>query len=653
MDRGHSFASTGGTILHEEPPPRVTFGGERLYSTIVNSLGGIVWEADGSTFRFTFVSPQAERILGFSAKQWLEEPDFWRRHTHPDDVEWCTRFCLDTSATGRDHEFQYRMIAADGRVIWLHDIVTVKQQEDGTVRLSGFMLDITERKRTEAAVRASEARYRSLVAASAQVVWTTDRAGGMLETREWCALTGQSDEEARGWGWLDAVDAEDRERATQVVSHALTAKRGYGIEYQLRTRDRGFRHFSARAVPVLDDAAHIQEWVGAAADVTEHRNLQEQFTHSQKMEAIGQLAGGVAHDFNNLLTVITGCAEILLEDLPAESPSRELVQDMKRAGERAATLTRQLLTFSRKELLAPRVLDVNAIVSRSEKMLRRMLGEEIELITNLDPDLWPVMADAAQLDQMLHNLAMNACDAMAAGGRLVIETRNVELDKAWAQARLEARSGPHVLLVVSDTGTGMSDEVKRHLFEPFFTTKGAGHGMGLGLATVYGIVKQTGGVIEVESEPGMGTTVRAYLPVTTERASTGRSMPGLPTPTGDEVLLLVEDEDAVRSLTRRVLTRGGYHVIDAREGREAMFIAGEMPDHIDLLVTDVVMPEMGGVELARRLTALRPRLKVLFVSGYTDDAIIRHGVLGQRVSFLQKPFTNEGLLRSVRDVLDA
>jgi PAS domain S-box-containing protein len=638
--------------LREATPPE-TFGDERLYSTIVNSLGGIVWEADGSTFRFTFVSPQAERILGFPARQWLEEPDFWRHHIHPDDVEWCTRFCIDTSATGRDHEFQYRMIAADGRVVWLHDIVNVQQQEDGTIRLRGFMLDITERKRTEAAVRASAARYRSLVAASAQVVWTTDRAGGMLETREWCALTGQSDEGARAWGWLDAVQPEDRERAAQVVNHALTAKRGYGIEYRLRTRDRGFRHFSARAVPVLDESGQVQEWVGAAADVTEHRSLQEQYIHSQKMEAIGQLAGGVAHDFNNLLTVITGCAEILLEDLPAQSPSLELVQDMKRAGERAATLTRQLLAFSRKQLLAPRVLDVNAIVSRSEKMLRRLMGDDIELITRLDPDLWPVMADAAQLDQLLHNLAMNACDAMATGGRLVIETLNVELDKAWAQARSEARSGPHVLLTVSDTGIGMSAEVKRHLFEPFFTTKQLGRGAGLGLATVYGIVKQSGGVIEVDSEPGMGTTVRVYLPVTAERAPTGRSMPGLPRPSGSEVLLLVEDEDAVRSLTRRVLMRGGYNVIEAREGREAMFIAEQYPDNIDLLVTDVVMPEMGGVELARRLTALRPRLKVLFVSGYTDDAIIRHGVLGQHVSFLQKPFTTEGLLRSVREVLDS
>jgi two-component system cell cycle sensor histidine kinase/response regulator CckA len=643
----------GGPILREATAPDAMSGDERLYFTILNSLGAIIWEADGRTFRFTFVSPQAERILGFPTKQWLEEPDFWRRHTHPDDVEWCTRFCMDTSSTGRDHQFQYRMIAADGRVVWLQDVVTAKQEEDGSIRLSGIMLDITERKETEAAIRVSEARYRSLVAASAQVVWTTDRDGAMRQTREWCALTGQSEDEASGWGWLDAVHADDRERAAQTINHALTAKRGYGIEYRLRTRDGSVRHFSARAAPVLDPAGHILEWVGAAADVTEHRNLQDQFTQSLKMEAIGQLAGGVAHDFNNLLTVITGCGELLLEDLPAQSPSRELVQEMKRAGERAATLTRQLLAFSRKQLLAPRVLDLNEIISGSEKMLRRLVGENTEVITRLDPDLWPVMADAAQIDQMLMNLVMNACDAMTAGGRLVLETRNAELDKAWAQAHLEARSGPHVLLSVTDSGTGMSEEVKRHLFEPFFTTKAPGRGSGLGLATVYGIVKQSGGVIEVDSEPGEGTTVRVYLPVTTERASTGRSMPGLPTPGGSEVLLVVEDEEAVRSLTRRVLTRGGYHVIEAREGREAMLVASEFPDHIDLLVTDVVMPEMGGVELARDLTALRPRLKVLFVSGYTDDAILRHGVLDHQVSFLQKPFTIDGLLRIVRDVLDS
>ena len=639
--------------MYEGTAQDTSAASEAFYEKIVKSLGGIVWEADGRTFRFTFVSPQAERILGFPVSQWLNEPDFWRRNTHPDDVEWCTRYCLNTSTTGLDHQFQYRMIAADGRVVWLQDIVTVKVEDDGSIRLRGIMLDITERKQTEAAVRASEARYRSLIAATSQVVWTTDPGGGMLDASEWSALTGQSPEEASGWGWLDAVHEEDRERIRQVVGDAITAKRGYSIEYRLQTGEESVRHFSARAVPVLNDAGRVQEWVGAVTDLTEHRSLQERVLQAQKMDVIGRLAGGVAHDFNNLLTVITGSGEILLEDLPRESPSRELVRDMKRAGERAALLTRQLLAFGRKQLLAPRVLDLSAAVRASDKTLRRLIGEEVELITKLDPDVWPIMADPAQLDQLLINLVMNSCDAMPTGGRLVIETRNVELDKAWAQARPEARGGHHVLLRVTDTGKGMTEEVKSHLFEPFFTTKEPGQGSGLGLATVYGIVRQSGGVVEVESEPGFGTSVSIYLPVTAERAPTGHAMPGLPTPNGDERLLVVEDEDALRSLTRRVLTRAGYRILEAREGFEALFIAGQFPDHIDLLVTDVVMPEMGGVELARRLTELRPDLKVLFVSGYTDDAIIRHGLIGQDVRFLQKPFTVNGLLRSVRDALDS
>jgi two-component system cell cycle sensor histidine kinase/response regulator CckA len=628
--------------------------GEKLLLTLVNSLGGIVWEADPRTFQFSFVSAQAERILGFPARQWLDEPDFWRRHTHPDDVGWCSAFCLDATMKGRDHQFEYRMIAADGRVVWLQDIVTVQLVADGSVRLWGIMIDVTERKRTEEALRASEERYRSLVAASAQVVWTTDADGITADAPDWSALTGQSAEEVQGWGWLDAVHPDDRQRVRQATIEALKAKRSYVLEYRVRIRDGSYRMFAARAVPVLDDAGRVREWIGTCADITEHRTLQEQFQQSQKMEAIGQLAGGVAHDFNNLLTVINGYGEILLGTLPKDSPARTFVEEMRRAGERAASLTRQLLTFSRRQMLTPQVLDLNAIVRDTEKMLRRLIGADVDLNTSLDPGLWAIKADQGQIEQVLMNLAVNARDAMPQGGKLTIETRNVNLDKGFAQMHLEGPAGPHVLLAVSDNGEGMTEEVKRHLFEPFFTTKPPGKGTGLGLAAVYGIVKHAGGVIDVYSELGHGTSFKVYLPVTAERAASGRSLAGLsPRPRGDETILVVEDEEAVRSLSRHILEGSGYRVLEARNGREALHVAEKLTGRLHLLLTDVVMPEMGGAELARRLSAFRPGLKVLYLSGYADDAVIRHGALDREVSYLQKPFTTESLIRRVREVLDA
>jgi CheY-like chemotaxis protein len=361
----------------------------------------------------------------------------------------------------------------------------------------------------------------------------------------------------------------------------------------------------------------------------------------------------VAHDFNNLLTVITGYGSLLLNSLPADDPNRDWVREIARAGERGAALTRQLLAFSRRQVLLPALVDLNDVVRDTENILRRLIGEDVELAAELQPTLGRVHADPGQLGQVLLNLAINARDAMPTGGRLTIETRNVYLDETYAASHAEVRPGPYVLLAVSDTGHGMTPEVQARLFEPFFTTKDPGKGTGLGLATVYGIVKQSGGHVWVYSEPGVGTTFKVYLPRAEKPAQPGKSYHGLKAaPPGNETVLLVEDDEGVRALADRILRDSGYQLLVARNGREALQACAEHQGPVHLLVTDVVMPEMGGRPLAEQLLGLHPGLKVLYLSGYTDDAVIRHGVLAEKVHFLQKPFEPAALAQKVRAVLD-
>jgi two-component system cell cycle sensor histidine kinase/response regulator CckA len=375
---------------------------------------------------------------------------------------------------------------------------------------------------------------------------------------------------------------------------------------------------------------------------------------AQKMEAIGHLAGGVAHDFNNLLTIISGYSEMLLSQrLPPDS-ARPLIEEIKKAGTRAAGLTRQLLAFSRQQVLEPKVLDLNAAVKDTQKMLRRLIGEDIRLTSVLDPALGRVKADPGQIEQIIMNLVVNARDAMPQGGKVTLETRNVELDETYAQAHQEVKPGRYVMLATTDTGSGMTEEVKARIFEPFFTTKEKAKGTGLGLATVYGIVKQSGGFIYVYSEPGAGTVFKVYFPLVTESlTSVASPSAGAKAATGTETLLLVEDEEGVRMLTRQVLQSYGYKVLDACDGAQAIRSAQQHQGPIDLVVSDVVMPGMGGRQLTERLAALRPAIKVLYLSGYTDDAVVRHGVLTAQTHFLQKPFTPAALANKVREVLDA
>jgi len=447
------------------------------------------------------------------------------------------------------------------------------------------------------------------------------------------------------------VYADPAERQRLLDRDSYTEREYDEVEATWKRKDgrRLTVQLSVRAV--RDGTGGVEYYETFVRDATEQRRLEGQLLQAQKMEAVGRLAGGVAHDFNNLLTVILSYSDLLLEDLPLDIPDREDVEEIRKAAIAASALTRQLLAFSRQQVLEPRVLDVNTVVASTEKLLTRLLGEDVSLTTSLAVALGAVKVDPGQLEQIIMNLAVNARDAMPRGGRLSIETGNVEMDEGYVSGHPLARPGHYVMLAVSDTGIGMDAATQARIFEPFFTTKEAGKGTGLGLATVYGIVRQSGGFIWVYSEPGHGTSFKIYLPRVDESVSP--AVPAAPQVVGgSETVLVVEDVAAVRAVTRQMLERQGYRVLEASNGATALSLAQQHQSGIHLLVTDVVMPEVSGRELADQLVQLRPDMKVLFMSGYTDDAIVRHGILQEGIAYLQKPFTPDTLARKVRVVLD-
>jgi PAS domain S-box-containing protein len=467
-------------------------------------------------------------------------------------------------------------------------------------------------------------------------------------------LTGYSRNEAVGRNCRFLRGPDTDPAAVETIRSAVRERRSC-LAQLVNYRKDGTKFWNSLIVsPLADSQGRLIHFVGVQTDITAVKKLEEQLRQSQKMEAVGRLAGGVAHDFNNILTAMIGYCQLALDDLATDHPARSNVEEIAAAAERAASLTRQLLAFSRKQTLLPTVLDLNAVVGDLDKMLRRLIGEDIGLVTKLVPGLGSVRADRSQLEQVILNLAVNARDAMPRGGQLIIETAHATLDDHRARFHEDIKPGDYVMLAVTDTGSGMSDEVKARLFEPFFTTKPQGQGTGLGLATCYGVIKQSGGHINVYSELGRGTTFKVYLPRVTGRAE---AMPTVPTVTtargGSETILLVEDDSAVRALSARLLRAKGYAVIEANNGQEALRVASEQPDkRIALLLTDVIMPEMGGRDLAERFHAVRPDTKVLFCSGYTHEAIDRNGELEPGVAFLQKPFTPLALASKIREVLE-
>ena len=485
----------------------------------------------------------------------------------------------------------------------------------------------------------------------------------MTYVSEGClALTGYTAEELASPGYPlygDLIHPDDQKAVWQDVQAALAADGAFVLEYRLRDKAGEERWIweKGRAVGSENGVAILE---GFAEDITERkraeeelRATEEQLRQSQRMESIGRLAGGVAHDFNNLLMVILATVDLIEEQLRDGDPLVDDVRQIGHSAERAADLTRQLLAFSRRQVLQPELIDLNRTLDGIDRMLHRVIGEDIRLTSVLAPDLWPVEADPGQLEQLLLNLAVNARDAMPEGGRLTMETTNVELDESYARRHRGVTPGPYVMLAVSDSGSGMDAETRERIFEPFFTTKEKGKGTGLGLSTVYGIVKQHGGNIWVYSEPNLGTTFEVYLPRAT-RSDHGVERPPEPRTDlhGTETVLVVEDEPGVLELAARVLSRKGYRVLQASDGRSAQTVAGAHDGPIHLLLTDVVMPHADGRTLSEALQKARPALRTLFMSGYTDDAIVRHGVLAPGVHFLQKPFTINTLSQKVREVLD-
>jgi PAS domain S-box-containing protein len=752
----------------------------KQYESLVHTIDGIVWELDVRTFAFTFVSKQSERILGYTPDQWLSEPNFWIDHLHPDDRAWVLEFCRDAASRRKDHEFDYRMIAADGRVVWLRDMVTADDTNHAFPHLRGIMVDITERKVAEDQLKKSEERYRDLVENAHDLIYEHDLEGNYISAnKEVQQITGYSQEESLHLNQSQIVAPESLEKAREMMGRKLAGGRVTSYELEIIAKDghrvavevnsslvlrdgvpvgvRGIarditqrklveeelreseeryrllfesnpqpmwvydyktlrflavnqaavRHYgyskeeflgmTIKDIHPTDDLPALMNLLSKgpsadnasiwrhqkkngtiieaevtshplvfdgrraelilANDITERKRLEaallfseEQLRQSQKLEAIGQLAGGVAHDFNNLLTVIGGYSSILLNKFDQDSPFRASVEEIKKASDRAGGLTRQLLAFSRKQILQPEILDLNVVVSDLDKMVRRLIGEDIDLLALTDPKLGKVKADPGQIEQVLLNLIVNARDAMPDGGKLTIETAHATLSDDYALSHA-AVSGSYVMLAVSDTGCGMDAELQKHVFEPFFTTKPAGKGTGLGLATVYGIVKQSEGHIWLYSEPGKGTCFKIYLPCVDEALAARAAEPSVPK--GTETLLLVEDEDQVRSIVQAILEQQGYDVLTAANGEEALKLAKLHGPGIRMLMTDVVMPQMSGRQLAEELTSIRPQLKVLYMSGYTDDAIVRHGLLDASLNFIQKPFDAASVARKVREVLDS
>jgi PAS domain S-box-containing protein len=548
------------------------------------------------------------------------------------------------------HSFEWTYRRPDG-TDFSATVLLSRLERGGTSLFQATVRDITDQKRDEAALRLQSVALNA--AANAMVI--TDRDG----TVEWInpaftALTGYSADEALGRNPRDLVRSGVHDQAFyQNLWDTVLAGHVWRCGDMTNRRKDGSLYQEAQTItPVKDARGAVTHFIAIKRDLTEQRHLEAQLNQAQRMESVGRLAGGIAHDFNNLLTVINSYAQLAAAELREGDPLHEMLQEIEGAGQRAAALTRQLLVFSRRQVVQPVVFDLHAVVADMEKMLQRLIGEDVALVVTPADHVGHVKADPGQIEQVIMNLAVNARDAMPAGGALTLETANVELDEAYVAQHATVHAGSYVMLAISDTGVGMDEATRERIFEPFFTTKGPGKGTGLGLSTVYGIVTQSGGHVWVYSEVGKGTTFKIYLPRVEEAADERRPIRTLAPARGTETILLVEDETAVRVLARRILEAAGYTVLPAANGGEALLILERFHDPVHLMMTDVVMPGMSGPELATRLSTLRPGMKVLYTSGYTDDEVVRRGILTDAVRFINKPYAVSELTRKVREVLD-
>jgi two-component system, cell cycle sensor histidine kinase and response regulator CckA len=604
------------------------------------------------------------RVLGFGEDEFIGDPA-WRIFTPEDRAAGIPEGELDTAkreGTANDDRW---MMRKDGTRFWASGMTTALRDSNG--RLVGFtkvLRDRTTEKRLEEEGRATEERlreseHRLLTALTAarmgtwewDIATNRDRIDAGLNR-----LLGVRDGEITTLdGFLARVHPDDRGAVANAFRHSAESGVDLDIEFRVIRPDGSVRWLRDHGKVLYDREGAPRALTGACVDITERRQAEDNLRQAQRMDAVGRLAGGVAHEVNNMMTAILGFTHLLLEPADIPAPVRNDLLQVRKAAERAALVTSQLLAFSRRQMLQPRVLEVNQVLTDLHPMLVRLLGEDKRLGMRLEPRLWPVHVDRGQLEQVIINLALNARDAMPQGGRVSIESANVVLDDDYALRHpgVAIAGGRYVRIVVSDTGTGFAREMQNRIFEPFFTTKPVGQGTGLGLSMVYGMVKQSGGFVWAYSEPGRGTALKVYLPGVSDPPDSPAAADPREIPHGGETVLIVEDDELVRALATRLLASQGYHALDAGNGREALELVRARPGQVQLVLTDVVMPELGGSEFARRLAELEPDLPVLFMSGFTDDDVVRRGLLDPGAPYLQKPFDAATLGRRVRDMLDA
>ncbi|MDB4874577.1 MAG: hybrid sensor histidine kinase/response regulator [Gemmatimonadetes bacterium] len=617
----------------------------RFQATLLNAVGQSVIAVDAEGV-IDFWNAAAEALYGWTAAEAIGRKLVDTTYSARARGEMPVR--MAALARGESWTGETERRDKSGREFYVSVTLTPTFDDAGQFRgVVGVSHDVSERRKAEAELR----RQALVFGTISDAVVAIDLEGAVVDWNPAAErLFGYSKEEMLGRQMAEIHDPPVHGELDRSIRIALTRDGKWSGEIPFRRKDGSAGISEVEIVAHHDAAGAPVGYIGVNRDVTDRRRLEEQLRQSQKMDAVGQLAGGVAHDFNNILTIIKTYTEFLLEDVDEASPLRADVLEIQTAGRRAAALTQQLLAFSRHQLLQPRVLDLNDVVAGIEPMLRRVIGEDIRIVLQPAAELWPVLADPGQLEQVLVNLAVNARDAMAKGGTLTIATANVSVGEEADPDLLDA--GDWVRLDVTDTGIGMDDATKARAFEPFFTTKPPGKGTGLGLSTVYGIVKQSSGTIRIETARNRSTTFTIHLPRAEPQELRRATPQGSAAVAGAEVVLLVEDEDAVRALARRVLERQGYTVLEASNGREGIGVAESYAGQIDLLVTDMVMPELGGAELFRALHPVRPAMRVLYMSGYTEDDIIRRGMFDPGTASLRKPFTPVELAREVRRVLD-
>ncbi len=608
-----------------------------------------MWVFDRETLRFLEVNEAAVASYGYSRDEFLSMSICDIRP--PEDVPEVLEM-LESWGEGLTRAGMWRHCRADKSSIVV-DVTSYPTEFRGRRAVLSLGIDVTERVLATRALVESEERYREMFQADLTGNYISTASGRLVACNETFArIFGFDSVEAAIAAPTDSLydDIATRDAFVEAIRSRKKIDRH---EVTLRRRDGSAVFVLESAVGTFDGEGNLVQIKGFLFDNTQHKQLEEQYRQAQKMEAIGRLAGGIAHDFNNVLTVIAGYAEFLAKRLPSEAALRDEVEQIQGACRKATDLTRQLLAFSRKQVLRPKAIDVNAIVGGIEKMLRVLVGEGVAFDLALGSDVWFVKADPSQIEQVVLNLVTNARDALAGSGRLRIQTSNAVVEDDFAGERGAMAAGEYVTLSVSDTGTGMDEAARARVFEPFFTTKEIGRGTGLGLATVYGIVKQSGGYIWVHSRPGSGTAIDVYLPRTKESPDAALSLVVSPSSEGSETILLVEDEASVRRLAAQSLRMAGYNVIEAANGPEGLEAAERMAGTIDILVSDVVMPGLNGRQLAHMIKATRPETRILLMSGYAGDSIFDRGVLDRGTSFLEKPFTPATLVAKVRKVLDA